>query len=328
MDIGEIYRLTEFIANKERSGGTCKPDDFNILIEGVNNNMFDDVYNKVIVERGGDPAKVIWAQTPLKDFVTKVVDATVAVNKIALSVLTDYFYLIAVNANYDSKYRNVEIISENELLKRQRSVLSRQIEKYPVAVVDDTSIYPYPNNIVTAGTNVTYLKKPTQPVFSYINDSLDHVRFLAASHIKANLIVTGLGAVGQDFTLKVTYGGVDTELIDYTITAADTQQSFTEAIADQVSGSETDYYAEVGANELTIYYNHTAGVFGDYALVEGGTSAGNVTTPGTFSAGTGSINLEWSEIYHFRFIRELLERIGVSLKEQEIQAYAEREKQS
>jgi len=175
----------------------------------------------------------------------------------------------------------------------------------------------------SVGIEMHYIRKPIQPVFVYITDSLDHIRSLDNSHILAELAVTSAGTPPQTYTLKVTYGGVDTELIDYTTEVGATKQSIAEALADQISVSETGYYAEVGVEKFTIYHNQAAGVGANYTLTEGGSFASNVTlpSPANFSDGTGgSVELEW--IYHGRFVKELLERVGISLKDQQIQAYA------
>lgn len=383
MSLDEIFELCNYILNKEKSGNTLSPEQFNILIENINDDMLNQTTKMLGVSQG-----VTDMLMPFK----------VRVGLIFLSgaanLPDDYVRFLTM---YDPVVGvPIEILEDSEIGDRLNNPITAPTINYPVAyfVNNQINVLPTTTNTITGtadaggsatklirktGTDFTtsgikirdfihnttdgswaevvkivsnneittttlqggidntwsaddgysvgiemhYIRKPTQPVFVYITDSEDHVRFLANSHIKATLTVDTLGTVGQTFTLKVTYSEVDTELINYTIVEGDTKQSVAEALADQISVSETGYYAAVGTEEFTIYHNHAAGVAANYTLTEGGTAAATITTPAAFSAGTGSTELEWDPVYHERFVKELLKRISVSLKDSQIQVYAE-----
>jgi len=85
------------------------------------------------------------------------------------------------------------------------------------------------------------------------------------------------------------------------------------------------YFASVGVESVTVYYNSSVGSASDYAALAAGTGAANITVPATLSDGTGgSVELEWSETYHIQICSLILEKIGVSLKAEQLQAYVER----
>jgi len=134
---------------------------------------------------------------------------------------------------------------------------------------------------------------------------------------------TTIGFV-HDVTVNYDGGGANTigSFTATTIVAQDLAQGLAEAINNTYL--TYGYFASVGVESVTVYYNSAVGVNTNYVI--GKVDVGdNITVPATLSDGTnGSEELEWNTAYHVQLAGEILARIGISLKDQQVEAYVER----
>ena len=328
MNLNEILSLCNYVANKEKLGNTLTPEQYNMLLEAVNADFFRKEYEeaqKLALNLNVRLGSVIFKSGALTAFRKRETGVTVTSGEITISDLAEtYVYWISMVTTYESVRRPVEFVSDVELEDRLTNLLAKQLEYNPAAIDNGDTILIYPGDITSV--DFTYLRMPTQPVYSWIQDAYDRGRYLAADYYTMDIpcAATTIGFV-HDVTVNYDGGGANTigSFTATTIVAQDLAQGLAEAINNTYL--TYGYFASVGVESVTVYYNSAVGSAADYATLAAGSGDANITVPAALSDGTnGSVELEWNAAYHVQLTGEILGRIGISLKDQQVEAYVER----
>jgi len=171
MNVYEGYRLVNYISDKDFSGNTLKPDDYNLLLEVVNINLFELEFENMVAvsQRENKPMdKIIYDSKSLSRFVTR--KDNVAISSGEMIVQKDYRENVMIfkrdaRSPSTSYGKRIETVSYDEFVRRNESIIELYIEDHPVAVYQNRKFEIYPANI--SKIDHVYLRLPSQPVFAY-----------------------------------------------------------------------------------------------------------------------------------------------------------------
>ena len=184
MNLNEILSLCNYVANKEKLGNTLTPEQYNMLLEAVNADFFRKEYEnaqKLALQLNVRLGSVIFQSGALTAFRKRETGVTVTSGAITISDLVEtYVYWISMVTTYESVRRPVEFVSDVELEDRLTNLLAKQLEYNPAAIDNGDTILIYPGDITSV--DFTYLRMPTQPVYSWIQDAYDRGRYLAEDY--------------------------------------------------------------------------------------------------------------------------------------------------
>lgn len=206
MTTSEILKYINTVLNKDTSGNSLSPDEYNILLEAQ---IFSFVKEQVLMYR-----QYVQTGAPLDDvvFTAMLIDALQTNTSVTLSSGTftlpaTMLFLDSLYGTYNSHTKRVEIVEVAEYRKRLHNMMSKPIAYYPVAYIVGTTCTVVPNNMTNVYIN--YINKPTIPVFDYYTDANDNIVYLAAS--ATHLLTSNeVGSAGQ--TAGTTVTSLTTEL--------------------------------------------------------------------------------------------------------------------
>jgi len=337
VNLSEILSLCNYVANKEKLGNTLTPEQYNILLEAVNVDFFRKEYEeaqKISLAQNVNIGSVIFKSGALKVFRYKDDGVIATTGVITVSDLTKtYTYWVSMTTTYNGAKQGIELISDAELEDRLINLLNKPIEYFPVAIDNGDEILIYPTDVTPV--DFTYLRMPVQPVYAWVQDAYDRARYLTPYFYTKTATIGAAPDADDVHQITVNYNTEGAVTIcDYKAIAADglTKQVLAQKMAESVNDlySSTGYFASVGTEEFTIYLSSsTLPTDAEKAkyVIAGVDGSDNFTIATPIDIGTGgSTELEFTEIYHPQIVQELLSRIGVSLKAEQVQAYAERAK--
>jgi hypothetical protein len=98
-----------------------------------------------------------------EDFRTLKTTAAITLTTGIGNLPADYLKYISVLGTLSSIVRDVDIINDKEMNKRKYNVFGL-LEYHPACVIDSIQISVFPTNV--SGLNMTYIKRPTKPVYA------------------------------------------------------------------------------------------------------------------------------------------------------------------
>jgi hypothetical protein len=260
--------------------------------------------------------EALYSVVALREFhVKEAITFTAGVFDIT-ELTNSYGYWSSMIALHDGIYRQIELLTDHDLTLRRTNMLAKQLSDYPAATLFGNNLMVYPTDIATA--EFFFLKNPTTPIYDYYLDEYQvqqyydntALSFLAQKDTTPNstaICLSGTGATGYDTYSKIQIG-------------------------QQIKCSNADelYYVTSKAIVSNIYYflyldltTAPSGFF-TYTL----TNQHYVTTGQTGSDDTTSNytikrteELEWGNLWHIEFCNEILSRVGINLKDEQVRQY-------
>jgi len=188
MNVNEIYRLVNYIADKDFSGNTLKPDDYNLLLKVVNINLFELEFENMVAvsQRENKPMdKIIYDSRGLREFIVR--KNLVSTNDFGIFQFeSDYrenitMFVREVEGNGPSGLvgtfakKRIELVSFDEFSRRNENIISLYIPDHPIAFLEygGVNFQIYPRNI--RGIEHIYLIQPITPFFAFTIDSLGRI---------------------------------------------------------------------------------------------------------------------------------------------------------
>lgn len=189
MTVDELYKFVLFIAKKNQNGANPSPDEFNLAlsrayIEWVMNKYGND--KKLI--QGKDAPMVAYQKNqkisddlmflmetrsfdivngilPIPNGTTRDVTGAIAPSYLHLSSLR-YTYYVNCKGTYTENVSDIEILRDDEVASVMSSRIVKPKKDFPIGYFgkDSITIKPREINRVT----MTYLRKPTVPVWGYV----------------------------------------------------------------------------------------------------------------------------------------------------------------
>ena len=168
IDINEMYKFVQFVANKEQSG-FIKPSEFNIAAERAQMQLFMQRYGNPKEYSPGYPVpRVAFAQSQKvqDDFNPFLMLDEFTGGEIDLEQLTcGYIHLVALISDEDVP---IKLVDASEYFKIENSALLAPTTDYPIAYFgSDKTIYV---SGVTEG-RILYLRHPNVPKWDYFKNS-------------------------------------------------------------------------------------------------------------------------------------------------------------
>tara|TARA_R100001509_G_C4844639_1_gene207842 strand:- start:345 stop:1127 length:783 start_codon:yes stop_codon:yes gene_type:complete len=168
IDINEMYKFVQFVANKEQSG-FIKPSEFNIAAERAQMQLFMQRYGNPKEYSPGYPVpRVAFAQSQKvqDDFNPFIMSADFSDGKIYLEDLScGYIHLIALISDDDVP---IKLVDASEYFKIENSALLAPTDDYPIAYFGDNK------TIYVSGVDdgvILYLRHPNVPKWEYFKNS-------------------------------------------------------------------------------------------------------------------------------------------------------------
>ena len=190
MNLGEILSLINYISNKDQTGRTMTPNQFNLLLDASNNDYFKKKYGLPEEYQPGQPFP---AQS--YEITQKITDDMRSFKKWlggrdypALSIdtsgradiPTDYVHYSSIRyrkvtnsadcTTPTTEYKTIEVLTDAQIGDRLQNSIKMPTIDNPICSFYSDYIQFYP--ITLARTDFTYLRYPTTPIFGYtiVND--------------------------------------------------------------------------------------------------------------------------------------------------------------
>lgn len=170
MTVEELRIFINAIANKDQTGNSMTPDEYNSYLARANEDKFRFEYG--LRERG--PQNPIYFQSnqnstdALRTFITNTTIASAAPTIYVLP--TNYVHFISCANFVGNSPRPVTFVNRDEMNQIQVDPIAFPTEDYPYGTIEGGQMIVYPNTI--GQVYFTYLRRPTTPVWGYtiIND--------------------------------------------------------------------------------------------------------------------------------------------------------------
>jgi hypothetical protein len=244
----QILDLINFISNKEQSGKTLKPEQFNVILPAACLEFFKTQRKEY--ERTQEVTNAL-KHLKISDYNLSVTVGTgIATGPTNYAYGGQLWYNDAV-----PRRRKIDIVTDSQFNLRQDSVLRQATTKKPIAKFVGTDLYFEPKTI---GSNVkfSYIKKHTTPVLDYYIDTNDLAVYFSDPSDIANW---SAGSYGSGVTVYKSSGDTyyfksntsTSEVPSLSATDWDIDEDYSHTLAGTEEGS-AGQTATTTVNSLTI----------------------------------------------------------------------------
>jgi len=168
VNITNIIKLVNFILDKEWSGNTFTPDQFNTVISFVNEEVFSEEYTKLIgisIQAGELQSRELISlidDSLLSPF-KKLYNTTGAGS---ISIPSDYKKKLSAKIeDADGKIRYIEWVSEMEMQRRAAIISRKNPFEYPYGLIREPVMVWVPKTVVDI--DFIYLRQPLTPFIDW-----------------------------------------------------------------------------------------------------------------------------------------------------------------
>jgi len=207
MNNGRIWDIVHTILKKESRGNILKPDRFSDLLEQCNLEYYNQQYEK-------------WAGSQLildslQPFIVLDEDVTFTAGSATIESALDEDYKHLIAARHATSNAKVDVVSPNEWNEWIGDVVMTGTASYPLLTANSTALKVYPASITSL--TVSYLRKPTTPIFDYYYDAQYKVQYLTEGQSAYTLLTGEVGSGGETAGTEVTSTSIDLEWNDFDI---------------------------------------------------------------------------------------------------------------
>jgi hypothetical protein len=172
MTLDKILAYCNYIASKEIEGRSMTIEQFNTVIDVVNIELFNFEWTKLemAATQSNQPlARLFYSSSILRPF--KMLSQFSLIGTFGRYTLpADYAHYIIVAADYNGSIREVDILTDKEMIARRGSVMHKNLSLYPAGVIYDTFLQMYPKDI--QDIEFTYLRNPVIPFYDHCIETL------------------------------------------------------------------------------------------------------------------------------------------------------------
>lgn len=195
MDLNQILSSVNYIANKELSGNTLSPQQYNDLLRLVNIEYLNFLIGLPADFRQGMPTSRVaydvnsWDTTSLLPFKKTLGGRDyplLSIDNQGIAVIPSDYYIVGAISYQDviedvPHLRQVEILKDNQQ-GRRGSKLIPPSHKYPICYFYDDYIKFFPEDLRFC--EFTYIRTPRTPVYAYTIDANDNVVYDSANSVQ------------------------------------------------------------------------------------------------------------------------------------------------
>lgn len=113
---------------------------------------------------------------------------------------------------YDGISKRIELITEEERVRRNNDMMSRPFEYFPACVVRGETLTVYPNNITPV--TLIFYTKPLQPVFDYYIDADGKVVYMTEGQTGVSVPTGGRTSAGVSGPVTINSNTIELDFPD------------------------------------------------------------------------------------------------------------------
>ena len=330
MNLNDAYRFINFIANKELSGKTMQPLEYNVNLEAAQLDFYNRELQKVRAYAAKDKLtifQVIEIGHSLRPFIRPFTLSVIPTNgKIAVPPL--FVDAKSAKCKVATFPKPVTFVSDEHLNFRTTNPLEVSPLDMPIASLRGQYIQVWPKSMTDL--EIIYLKLPEKPYYAYTLDAnTDLPTYNPAVEVRSNSLGTGSGSatVGQACTVTATLAPAATtvQLGSYVAEGTETLLQVLHGVVANINQRSTGHgwTAEVAsATTIKVYAPIGSGVAADAYTIASTTTGVTISFAALTSTGVaGSRQLEFDPVYHLEIIKIILSNIGVNLSEERLAGY-------
>lgn len=220
MKLDELLGFVNFVAAKDQQGRSMTEVQFNYNLEAINDELFKEEWTRLqafSMQTNVPLYRSLYNSTELNPF------------KVYLEVNTsggeytlpeNFKYPLTMITKYGGVTREVELLTDQQMVDRRKAIVSEPLEFYPGAVLYSDKMRFWPTDVGDSEKiELTYLKYPTTPFYDYFYDNTELKRVYfdpADGYTISYHAATGKWRVMDGAT--VVYSDVTYELTDTTQT--------------------------------------------------------------------------------------------------------------
>lgn len=167
MTVAEIYNLTNTLLRKEIKGNTFSPNEFNLILEDVDDRFFRDKSEEYFSKNQNASVDDIYSTRLLRPLISTDTSLNSPITMTSAGDLTSNL-AYWVNAYDATANKQINLVKEETLNSRLMSLLDDPLEYYPVAVIRGDDAYIYPSNL--SNITLVYIRYPLTPKYDYYID--------------------------------------------------------------------------------------------------------------------------------------------------------------
>jgi len=171
MTLHEILSFVNFVANKEQSGLTMSPEQYNTLLIGFNTQVFAIELETLEVQAKAQQLplyRLLYGASSLRPFRK---NDTMTTNGSGIAALpSDYVHYTHFSSLYNGMYRDIDVISDEEMSNRRTSLMETPLEIKPACTLYGNSAQFYPKDVgrtPQGDVEITYIASPATPNYDY-----------------------------------------------------------------------------------------------------------------------------------------------------------------
>lgn len=193
MNIGEIFSFTNYICNKEQSGRTFSPSEFNLIYPETELTFFrsiarppaDQYHNWRVLQPAVDDLRL---QTLKREF-TLNFSSTIADLPTEFLDWLSFGVAVTIQDNCGNDVASevpVEVVVDDEWSTRLAAAVRRPTLRYPILKFVQSTVRQVqvaPTAIVQM--KLRYYKKPIKPVFEYTTDANNNIIYNPTTSVQS-----------------------------------------------------------------------------------------------------------------------------------------------
>ena len=329
MNVQELNTLVQLILNKETSGETMKPAQYNVALLQAIYEWYNKEYDQLLQAQVAAPDASylnIEVGAKLERYVEEITQTELILTG-KMWLPGDYQYplaLMAQTSGSDIKY--VDLITHQRFNRMRGNSLIRPTNEYINAALYGDYIRFLPST--TKEVELTYLRKPKRPFYGVetaVGDVQDHIA--QTETLSSNTVtlssLTNIGSL--KLWIDKTGAGPDYIMADYSFDSTESLTNVAYGIASEINRriNEHGMSATSSGAVITVYAEAGTGTAPNtvYDLKKSETNI--VATFGAnFTGGlAGSTPIDVDDVYHTEIAMRVLGYLGVSLREAQILEY-------
>lgn len=180
MNLDQFYKYCNFLINKDVKGNFVDPSDFNVLINAINIEFYENLYDKFVQllhNKQMEPLKALTEVYPLNLFIQQYNGQTSAG---IFTLPENYKYFLSCHIIENGNYINVDEVNNPEFNIARGNMLKIPLEEEAICSRKGGVMYVLPTDIGATNKSLfmDFLGMPETPYYDYCKDSNDNILYM------------------------------------------------------------------------------------------------------------------------------------------------------